>query len=281
MRVWRRLRTLRWGLRTTLRLVGVALFVVAVAPVLDNEAGIEPVAGAWAAAMPTQIPTTARTIEPRVLQPASRSYVVTRVIDGDTIALDSGVKVRLVQIDAPEVSEGECYSRKATTTLERLLPTPIRVRLQFDPQLDKLDRYDRRLAYVFKGTELINLTLVRRGAASPYFYRGDRGRYSGKLDAAAREARSAKRGLWATCSATAYDPYRPISTRVGDPAGSPKPPLNGKCHPSYAGACLDPNASDYDCEGGSGNGPKYTGLVRVVGPDVFGLDADGDGYGCE
>ena len=54
-----------------------------------------------------------------------------------------------------------------------------------------------------------------------------------------------------------------------------------KCHPSYKGACLDPNASDYDCVGGRGNGPKYTGKVRVVGPDVFRLDADHDGWGCE
>jgi len=53
-----------------------------------------------------------------------------------------------------------------------------------------------------------------------------------------------------------------------------------KCHPSYSG-CLDPNASDYDCIGGSGNGPYYTGRVRVIGPDVFGLDRDGDSWGCE
>jgi len=53
-----------------------------------------------------------------------------------------------------------------------------------------------------------------------------------------------------------------------------------KCHPSYSG-CLDPNASDYDCAGGSGDGPYYTGRVRVIGPDVFGLDRDGDGWGCE
>jgi hypothetical protein len=58
-------------------------------------------------------------------------------------------------------------------------------------------------------------------------------------------------------------------------------PAKKKCHPSYKGACLDPRASDYDCRGGSGNGPKYTGLVRVVGPDVFRLDSDGDGWGCE
>jgi hypothetical protein len=54
-----------------------------------------------------------------------------------------------------------------------------------------------------------------------------------------------------------------------------------ECDPNYAGACLDPYASDYDCAGGSGNGPAYTGPVTVVGSDHYGLDADGDGYGCE
>lgn len=54
-----------------------------------------------------------------------------------------------------------------------------------------------------------------------------------------------------------------------------------KCDPNYEGACLDPYASDYDCEGGSGNGPDYTGEVAVVGVDHYGLDADGDGVGCE
>jgi hypothetical protein len=53
------------------------------------------------------------------------------------------------------------------------------------------------------------------------------------------------------------------------------------CHPSYEGACLDPNSYDYDCEGGSGDGPDYTGEVRVVGDDPFGLDRDGDGTACE
>jgi len=54
-----------------------------------------------------------------------------------------------------------------------------------------------------------------------------------------------------------------------------------ECDSNYGGACLDPYASDYDCEGGSGNGPEYTGPVAVVGSDHYGLDADGDGYGCE
>jgi hypothetical protein len=55
-----------------------------------------------------------------------------------------------------------------------------------------------------------------------------------------------------------------------------------RCHSSYTGACLNPDASDYDCAGGSGNGPYYVdGPVNVVGPDEYRLDSDGDGIGCE
>lgn len=54
-----------------------------------------------------------------------------------------------------------------------------------------------------------------------------------------------------------------------------------ECDPNYSGACLDPYASDYDCAGGSGDGPEYTGMVTVVGEDHYGLDSDSDGTGCE
>jgi hypothetical protein len=47
---------------------------------------------------------------------------------------------------------------------------------------------------------------------------------------------------------------------------------------STAGSRRERNASDYDSIGARGNGPKYTGLVKVVGPDVFRLDADRDGW---
>jgi hypothetical protein len=36
-----------------------------------------------------------------------------------------------------------------------------------------------------------------------------------------------------------------------------------------------------DCLGGSGDGPEYTGTVQVIGVDVYGLDNDSDGTGCE
>jgi uncharacterized protein YraI len=54
-----------------------------------------------------------------------------------------------------------------------------------------------------------------------------------------------------------------------------------QCHPSYSGACV-PIASDVDCAGGSGNGPAFVrGPVRVIGRDVYRLDRDKDGVGCE
>jgi hypothetical protein len=53
------------------------------------------------------------------------------------------------------------------------------------------------------------------------------------------------------------------------------------CDPNYSGACV-PIASDVDCAGGSGNGPAYvSGPVTVVGNDIYGLDRDGNGTGCE
>lgn len=53
------------------------------------------------------------------------------------------------------------------------------------------------------------------------------------------------------------------------------------CDPNYAGACV-PIASDVDCAGGSGNGPAYvSGPVRVIGTDIYRLDGNGDGVGCE
>jgi hypothetical protein len=55
---------------------------------------------------------------------------------------------------------------------------------------------------------------------------------------------------------------------------------NQECDPNYSG-CV-PIASDVDCVGGNGDGPKYVkGPVRVIGRDVYRLDGDRDGVACE
>jgi hypothetical protein len=81
-------------------------------------------------------------------------------------------------------------------------------------------------------------------------------------------------------SAASVDDGAPSSSS-GESDTSSGDGSSSDCDASYTGACLDSNASDYDCEGGSGDGPEYTGRVTVVGDDHFDLDRDGDGVGCD
>ena len=79
---------------------------------------------------------------------------------------------------------------------------------------------------------------------------------------------------------TAAVPAAPAPKRTGAPAPRPTG-SSGGCHPDYD-PCVPHDPVDVDCEGGSGNGPSYvTGPVRVTGDDVYGLDRDGNGVGCE
>lgn len=202
---------------------------------------------------------------------------VAYVVDGDTIRLTDKVYVRLVQIDTPEEGTGECYSRAAAKALRRLLPDGSDVRLEADPHLDQVDRYGRLLRYVIRGGTNVNLELVRRGAAAPYFYRGERGRYAAALLRAAEQARAGRRGLWKACPSTGLDPASAVATgRSGPPAKVA--PTTGKCDPNYAGGCVPPAPPDLDCAD-----IRALGIapVRVVGSDPHRLDGDGDGWGCE
>jgi endonuclease YncB( thermonuclease family) len=89
--------------------------------------------------------------------------------------------VRLLQIDAPELGTAECYSRKSTKELRRLLPQGAAIKLVADARLDRVDRYGRLLRYVIRGSTNVNVVMAARGAATVWFYGGDRGRYAGAL----------------------------------------------------------------------------------------------------
>jgi hypothetical protein len=68
-------------------------------------------------------------------------------------------------------------------------------------------------------------------------------------------------------------------TTVPTVATTTAPPPPSPCTPGYT-PCLAP-AADYDCLGGAGDGPAFTGPVSVLGPDVYDLDRDGDHAACE
>jgi micrococcal nuclease len=138
--------------------------------------------------------------------------VVARVGDGDTLDVRGGARVRLLQIDAPELGEGECYAREAKRELERLAPRGARVELTGDPELDDVDRYGRLLRYVARDKTNVNVELVRRGAAAPYFRTGERGRYADELLHAVGKARVGHRGMWGSCRVE-WAQDGPVSTR--------------------------------------------------------------------
>jgi endonuclease YncB( thermonuclease family) len=140
------------------------------------------------------------------------SAVVGRRTDGDTFRLRDGRIVRLLQIDAPE--HDECYGRASGAALARLAPRGTRIVLSSDARLDELDEHGRLLRYVHAVDgdapvePPVNVALVRSGAAVPYFFRGDRGRYAAELLDAAEDARRNRRGLWGACPGARLDPNR-------------------------------------------------------------------------
>lgn len=136
---------------------------------------------------------------------------VDSVRDGDTILLADGVRVRLVQVDAPELGV-ECWGDEARTALAQLVRRGTDLRLEADPRLDAVDRHGRLLRYAHANGRNVNVELVRLGAAAPYYYRGERGRYAEELLAAARTARAARRGLWGSCPRTGLRPTRALDT---------------------------------------------------------------------
>ena len=144
----------------------------------------------------------------------AESAAVSRVNDGDTLRTTAGRKIRLVQIDAPEL-HGDCYGKAALAALRKLTPPGTNITLVRDPALDATDRYGRQLRYVFIDGTNVNLALVRQGAASPYFFRRERGRFARDLLEAVDEARSAERGYWGTCSGARLDTNRGSVTGPG------------------------------------------------------------------
>ncbi len=118
--------------------------------------------------------------------------LVVRVIDGDTIELDNGQRVRYLGIDTPEV--GESYALEATERNRELVEGLV-VELQAGSR-DK-DEYDRLLRYVYVNGTFVNAELVAEGLATAYIFDPD-DRYSQVLVQLEQYAKMRQIGLWAT-----------------------------------------------------------------------------------
>ena len=119
---------------------------------------------------------------------------VTQVIDGDTIIIEGGYKVRYIGIDTPEVyPKLEAYGMEAWQANRKLVEGK-KVRLARD--VSETDKYGRLLRYVYVDDIFVNAELVRRGLAEAQAYPPDI-KHQDYLDELEAEAREASRGIWA------------------------------------------------------------------------------------
>ncbi len=213
------------------------------------------------------------------VMPSSNAETILKITDGDTIRINTGEDVRLLQIDTPEPMSSECYASESTAALAKLIFGKT-IRLESDSVSTNVDQYKRLLRYVFVGKTNVNLKMVEIGAAAPYFYNGEKGKYSAQLLKAAQKARAKKIGLWGKCPGSKLDPTRSLSTGTSvkpAPSQSATAAATGNCDPNYD-QCVPISAYDLDC-------PDIYNLgmsrIRVIGTDVHKLDRDRDGNACE
>jgi micrococcal nuclease len=124
-------------------------------------------------------------------------YVVQRTIDGDTLLLEDGTRVRLIGIDTPEIARddrpAEPWAEEAAQWVGDRV-TGKEIRLEFD--FERYDRYERTLAYVYLDDLLLNEEIIRQGFSRAQLQYNYSARMKKRFQKAEEEARNAGRGIW-------------------------------------------------------------------------------------
>jgi micrococcal nuclease len=124
------------------------------------------------------------------------TVLVTRVIDGDTIEIEGGQKIRYIGIDTPESKHPskpiQCFSKEATERNRQLVEGK---QIQIEKDVNETDRYGRLLRYVYIDDEMINQKLVAEGFAKASAYPPDV-KYQELFNEAQRLAEQQSLGLW-------------------------------------------------------------------------------------
>ena len=123
------------------------------------------------------------------------SCTITRIADGDSVSCHPYGRVRLLLIDAPEMSNRE-LGTKARAELVSIMPVGTKVTAETDVRVT--DQFGRLLAYLFlPNGRMVNERMAESGYATSLVY-APNVKYAGRIRAAVTRARQAKRGFWAT-----------------------------------------------------------------------------------
>ena len=126
------------------------------------------------------------------------SAVVTRIIDGDTVELDTGETIRYLMVNTPETTGGknECYGQNAVTFNTDLV---LNKEVELDYDTECTDRFGRTLAYVTVGGTEVNTLMIERGYACLLHISPNGDDRAAEFKALETAAKTAKRGLWGAC----------------------------------------------------------------------------------
>ncbi|HON25537.1 MAG: thermonuclease family protein [Myxococcota bacterium] len=118
---------------------------------------------------------------------------VSYVIDGDTLELEDGERVRIIGINAPELGRPyECGAQEALALLEDL---SLRKTVHLTYEADCRDRYGRLLAHVYADDQSLGLALIQAGLARPLFM-GDNRDFEAEYKLATQIAKAKGLGIW-------------------------------------------------------------------------------------
>lgn len=125
-------------------------------------------------------------------------YRVARVVDGDTLLLTDGTRVRLLGVNTPETVKPdtpvEPWGPEASQFTRDFVAGGA-VRLQFDP-VERIDEHGRTLAYLYVEGRMLNEELIRAGLSRAQLQYPYSGAMKSRFRRAEQEARAARRGLW-------------------------------------------------------------------------------------
>ncbi len=122
---------------------------------------------------------------------------VTRVLDGDTVELENGDKIRYLLVDTPEVSGGgDCYGSNAAQFNSDLV---LGKTIQISYDVECTDNFGRTLAYVSVNGQEVNSLLIQRGYGCVLHIPPDGDSRVDELKALQLDAKNARRGLWGAC----------------------------------------------------------------------------------
>lgn len=235
---------------------------------------------------PTRTPSTTPTADPVAEvrtddAPVVLTGVVANIVDGDTIDLDDGTRVRLAIVDTPEVHGGkeECGTEASTFTRREVLGEQVSIlRPAGAPSSDSFDRTLGEVVRADGWSLNVGLAAAGLGTVDERFTNED-------PDLAERARAAQADAPDPTCAAIAPPPPAPAPEPEPEPVApvapepevvpEPEPEPAGNCHPAYT-PCVPPAPPDLNC-------PDVNGPIQVnhAHGDPHGFDRDGDGVGCE